>query len=1178
MHLMTQVRRIGFRAGFLAILTVAMLVPGACPAQVPGNGPVEVVPIVPHGKDVNCLVLSQDGQLVLTGSDDKTANLWLARSGQLIRSFDHGSEVRGVGFAPDGKRILTAGSDGAIKLWDAATARVITTFIGHGAVSLNKYAMAFSSDGSRLVSASLDDSIRVWDVASGRMIKSVDTKHLAMHRIFREYRRQPLQEVTISPDGERVLTSSGYFGQEDFAIRLWDVSAGSVVREFRQHSKRITSVTSSADMAVIVSASEDNTMIIWDGRTGRPVHTVPHRGGWSLGVALSFDGRTAFTSDDRQIAVWDTASGTLLREFKIPNVARLAVAREGGTGFAMNYLSSLISFDLVSGAIKSERTVAKSLEAARFSDDGLTFTTGATDDRIRRWDAASGQLEQIVGHSYRHMSYAGSGPHVVGDDAADGQKLFKIFDVTTGGLVRSLTGSNYVGGLAISADGRRIASIAGGKALSFWDAASGRLVRNVTASKEDFESIAMSRDGKFVLSATNPLPPFGAPLNGPKPPPPRGKLELWDFATGRLVRAFSGHQTGIWSIAFSNDGKRIVSGNSNGLAYLWDASTGRLLHTFTGHRDSVFSVALSANGDRTVTGGMDSSVKLWDSTSGRLLRTFEGHKGWVSGVGLSPDGRRILSASWDGTARIWNAATGELLATFVGKGDDEWLVMTPEGFFNASERGAGLVSVVQGLSVWSTEQFYQSLYRPDLVREKLAGDPRGLVRQAASRLDLNRLLASGEVPLITVVTPREGEQFGKESAVIHADIHPRSGGLGRVEWRLNGVTVGIDDLSTQTRQGSANAAPRRLSRTLPIEQGENEIEIVAYNHANLVASRPARLRIAGVGSSSIPSRLFVLAAGLNAYADPKLTLRNAVSDADALAAALKKTGSGIYSEVNVTVLKDADVRDQGLAAAFADLSNRIRPTDVFVFFIAGHGKTIDGRYFFIPQDMKLDGMESVIRHGIGQDQWQRWFASIPARRSLLMFDTCESGTLTDDATDTQALGRTAASARLVQAIGRTIMTASSGDADALEGYRGHGLFTYSVLEGLGHADSDADGKIDIGELAIYVHVNVATLSDRVFGQRQRPQVRITSSNFTLAAAGSVLADEEPRSAAVRNATHKLGVEADVRVQPSPEARRLRRLAAETPVSILSAERGWTLVAREGRTLGFVASRELLPLR
>ena len=90
-----------------------------------------------------------------------------------------------------------------------------------------------------------------------------------------------------------------------------------------------------------------------------------------------------------------------------------------------------------------------------------------------------------------------------------------------------------------------------------------------------------------------------------------------------------------------------------------------------------------------------------------------------------------------------------------------------------------------------------------------------------------------------------------------------------------------------------------------------------------------------------------------------------------------------------------------------------------MLYLAGHGKTVDGRYYFVPQNFKMDGVLSdpvinaaITAQGIAQEQWQRWFALVSARKSLILFDTCESGTLTADDSETKAIERGGASGDL----------------------------------------------------------------------------------------------------------------------------------------------------------------------
>jgi uncharacterized caspase-like protein len=283
--------------------------------------------------------------------------------------------------------------------------------------------------------------------------------------------------------------------------------------------------------------------------------------------------------------------------------------------------------------------------------------------------------------------------------------------------------------------------------------------------------------------------------------------------------------------------------------------------------------------------------------------------------------------------------------------------------------------------------------------------------------------------------------------------------------------------------------------------------------------------------------------------------------------------------VIITALHDADVSSTKLDTTFEALAAKVRPSDVFLFFAAGHGKTFEGRYYFVPQGFKRAGATATRREvqtqGIAQDQWQTWFSKIPARRSVLLFDTCESGTLTGEARETEALERAAASDRLVRAIGRSILTASSGDKDAIEGYRGHGLFTYNLMEALGRADGDGNGTIELTELATYVYAHVTALSERVFKERQEPQIRITS-NYALTKPAP--ASKDAGIVIPSKPTHQLSAATDLFVVPNIAARRVRKLESNTSVTLVRSEAGWALIAREGRPLGYVAAHDLGVLR
>ena len=162
-------------------------------------------------------------------------------------------------------------------------------------------------------------------------------------------------------------------------------------------------------------------------------------------------------------------------------------------------------------------------------------------------------------------------------------------------------------------------------------------------------AVAFSPDGRFIVSGSSDK-----------------TLKVWDAANRALLKTLSGHDRPVSSVAFSPDGRFIVSGSWDKTLKLWDAANGALLKTFKGHGDLVQSVAFSRDGRFIVSGSRDQTLKLWDAASGRELRTLQGHTNWVRSVAFSPDGRFIVSGSDDGTLNFWDAANGALLKTFNG--------------------------------------------------------------------------------------------------------------------------------------------------------------------------------------------------------------------------------------------------------------------------------------------------------------------------------------------------------------------------------------------------------------------------------------------------------------------------------------------------------------------------------
>jgi WD40 repeat protein len=161
--------------------------------------------------------------------------------------------------------------------------------------------------------------------------------------------------------------------------------------------------------------------------------------------------------------------------------------------------------------------------------------------------------------------------------------------------------------------------------------------------------------------------------------PLRHAIRLYDFASGRLVGLLKGHENVVLGLAFSPDGRHLISGSADRTAILWDVETRRLEHRLTGHGDDIYAVGFTPDSQRAVTGSFDHDLRLWRVADGGQVARMTGHGDKVRSLAVAPDGA-IVSGDKSGEIRRWDGVTGgadKLLArqgTSVGS-----LSVSPDG-------------------------------------------------------------------------------------------------------------------------------------------------------------------------------------------------------------------------------------------------------------------------------------------------------------------------------------------------------------------------------------------------------------------------------------------------------------------------------------------------------------------
>lgn len=712
---------------------------------------------------------------------------------------------------------------------------------------------------------------------------------------------------------------------------------------------------------------------------------------------------------------------------------------------------------------------------------------------------------------------------------------FFLWDIRQGKKLGTFVHKGFLDtvNVAFSPDGKYFAS--GGKGTKLWNFATGEEI--MTFDEEDAESVVFSPDGKHLLSG-------GRNLNfNPFVKTKEARMKIYDVSTGELIRDFSLKiPQGFFSVAYSPDGRQILSGDSAGEIKLWNTSgkkpvravkacsgllksivrsvafsaDGRYaasggddnsvilwnrngltpIKTFvspdssTGLVSGILSVAFSPDGKYILSGRMDGKVNIWDIASGSEWKNLSGHSSWEYGTSAKyfSDGRYVISVG-DASTRIWDVAAGEEVASMIAFEDGEWIVTTANGYYNSSPKGDQYLNVKVGGKDYTIEQLRESFYRPDVVMAALSG---------GSLKGLKNVANVKPPPDVAIVdTPKS---IDKSDAAITLKITDTGGGIGDIRLYLNGSAVMLDS-TRGVKIVTANQNEIFKTYKLKLSSGLNSIRAIAFNADNTMQSSGAIYEITASFKSIGKPSLYALVIGINEYKNPKLQLNYAVADATLFANTLKKGASALFDKVEVKTLSSTEETTRENILKELKAMQSLNPDDLFVLYVASHGTVDDGEYFLITSNVGSTRTEKLKTDAIGQTIFKELVGNIPATKKLIIIDTCNAGALGEAiqvAMLTRGMSEDTAMKILSRAVGSTILSASTSLQEALEGYQGHGLFTYVLTEGLkGKADKGNTGYVRTTELADYVDNEVPMLAEKIFKKAQYPTISISGQAFPI---------------------------------------------------------------------------------
>lgn len=1061
---------------------------------------------------------------------------------EIFVQMGHSFVITSVAFSPDGRYIASGSADKTVKLWEVSTSREIRTLLGH---TSGVSSVVFSPDGRYIVSGSWDKTIKLWDVVTGRELRT-----LVGHS-------QAVTSVAFSPDEKYIVSGSG-----DKTIRFWDASTGREIRTLADHTKEVTTVAFSTDGKYIASGSGDKTIKLWDVATGIEIKTFSGHSNAVTSIAFSPDGRYIVSGSYDIVKLWEVSTARTLKTFtgsqryQNKEIESVGFSRDGKYVLSASIRSleeNLQIWEVRTGReLKTFKNITINLTAMDFSPDGKTVLTGTMDRsgyNLRLWDLSTGRALRKMGGNVsiggNSVAFSPDGRYLLTEVPSGTLRLFDLQDAKEVMIFERGEVFSRISALTFTPDGRYVLSgNIDKKTVEVWEVSSGKKLSVFSGHKGDVGSVAISPDGRYALSTDFFLEKANASSKNNIDIYKRF-LKLWDVSTGKLVRNLeislsteavdNRYRADLSGAAFSADGKYAVA-ELDGKLIVWNVLTGKRLKeeknvvglpifsvpgSFRAYAPDgrcalnvgIVNGCISPDGklylrpsylyDERIMELNDISALKGVFNSFDLLKhisTFTGHTNEIRSAVFYPDGRYAASGSHDGTTRFWDVNTGQEIAQFISFTDGEWIVITPEGYFNASPNGAKHLNVRLGNNVYSIDNFYSRFYRPELVQLALAG------KQLPKGESIGEIIAKKPAPSVRILLPDTGAVVDKESIDIAIKAVDNGGGIGDINVYLNGSQVANDTRGIAIK-GKGAIKEKVLSFGVPLLEGENEIRVIAFNSEGSMESMPAIITITSKAVSEKPN-IYAIVAGINEYRNKNISLRYAVPDAKAFAEILKEVARPpLFENVHIKLLSTLDeTTKESIQRAFDGIRKKIRPNDIFVFYNASHG-VIDivdetEQYYLLTSNVLLLSSRHIGRDAMSQKELIQLIGTIPAQKKLIILDTCHAGKAGKEIAiallqQTRGLTESTAIKLLQRAVGSAVFSAASDTQQALEGYKGHGLFTYAIIEGLkGGADLNKDGYIKISELQDYVEEKVVTLSEQVFNRQQIPTIQ-TGANFPI---------------------------------------------------------------------------------
>jgi WD40 repeat protein len=559
---------------------------------------------------------------------------------------------------------------------------------------------------------------------------------------------------------------------------------------------------------------------------------------------------------------------------------------------------------------------------------------------------------------------------------------------------------------------------------------------------------------------------------------------VFDINSGKQV--FTKIFPDIKDVAFSIDGKSIFIASMYNVTML-NIESGDITKIINTEKNGkkiinplIISISVSNDGKYVAVGDRSGAIHIWNLSNWEKIGIMKDHLA-IESISFSPDSKNIISVS-EGSVKIWDISTGKEITQFISFTDGEWVVITPEGYFNASPGGAKHLNVRVGNQVYSIDNFYEKFFNPVYVASVLQG------KKVEAVADIRKGILTP--PDVRITSPAPGSELATDTLTVTVTAKDTGGGIDEIRLYHNGKAIN-DDTRAVKIVSKGNEAIRKY--TVSLLDGLNTFRAVGFSE-DRTESNPYEL-IVKLTAPSKDVSLYVLAVGINQYKNPALNLNYAEPDARGIIDFFKRQGKELFKNVDIMEIYNEQATKVNIISKLSQLRN-INPQDAVLIYLAGHGENINDKWYFIPHELTYPEREEDVKiKGISSDELSGYMKNIKAQKILLLIDACKAGAVLiafRGFEDRKALSQ------LSRSTGVHIVAASTKDQFAAEVKElGHGVFTYTLLEGLGGKAAGAHEAVTVRKLMGYVEEKLPEITKKYKQESQYPVVDSRGMDFPL---------------------------------------------------------------------------------